>query len=103
MSTIATVKPAQKVGGVRQKKSKKSSPQLSSKKVKVTSSQVPIDPMLNTQPRILDSNSTHSDSTKSPTKHRPKQSYPAQKVSAPKIHSNKKQNNSKINQPKPGF
>merc|ERR1712228_43597 len=83
----ATMKPAQKVGGVRHK-GKKNTQQPKPKPV----NQPPIDPLLNTStvPEV-----------KAPSKSPQKQTQ--QKMKEPKQHSNSKQNNPKINQPKQGY
>merc|ERR1712228_1086078 len=86
----AAMKPAQKVGGVRHK-GKKNTQQPKPKPV----NQPPIDPLLNTAPKI-----PVQAPVKSPQK---QQHYASQKMKEPKNIINKKQNNPKINQPKQGY
>merc|ERR1712129_343101 len=87
-----TMKPAQKVGGVRQKK--KNSKNTQQPKPKPVN-QPPIDPLLNTTPKIQGV---------SPIKSPQKQAhYVSEKMKEPKQHNKKKKNNPKINQPKQGY
>eukprot|EP00484_Ammonia_sp_Unknown_P019020 CAMPEP_0197028448 /NCGR_PEP_ID=MMETSP1384-20130603/8130_1 /TAXON_ID=29189 /ORGANISM="Ammonia sp." /LENGTH=93 /DNA_ID=CAMNT_0042457453 /DNA_START=159 /DNA_END=440 /DNA_ORIENTATION=+ len=89
-------KPAQKVGGVRHKAPKQ---QPKTDQSKETGSQPPIDPLLNTQPKIQGQPQPH------PAKNaaKPKAAFAAQKLPEPKQHASHKQNNPKINQPKQGY